>query len=386
MKSLVVVQNKETQFDAPLYALIHKSGVLPLKVIYTTPVLSGINVDDELGFSPGWDHIAKDSYPRRSLRQSGPFAIWQLAREIRREQPGLVVICGYFPRSQLLLAIFLRLLGQRIGLRSDNTLSHTTFHGLRGKLRRLGIGPIQRLFHTWHPVSEQAHTYIRTLSGVERPSYRFAYAVDNEWFHAQSNLSRQNRSWFLFNQRWPEDAFVVLGIMKWNHREDPLTLLHAFKVLYQSVPRARLVLVGDGPLREDVHEACSQFDGFIHRPGYVPYSQLPDWYGRADVFVHPAPDEPWGVSVTEALACGVPVIAAEGVGAASEIMQSNQSVLNQCVQVVPNGDHVALAKKLASLSHYPRDLQKLGKACQSIADRWHYRHTIEAFRNALERP
>ena len=157
----------------------------------------------------------------------------------------------------MLLVIFLRLLGQRIGLRSDNTLRHTTFHGLRGKFRRLGIGPIQRLFHTWHPVGEQAHTYIRVLSGVERPSYRFAYAVDNDWFAAQSSLSRKQRSLFLGEQRWPEDAFVVLGIMKWNQREDPLTLVIAFKKLQQLVPRARLVLVGDGPLRDEVFEACS---------------------------------------------------------------------------------------------------------------------------------
>ena len=38
------------------------------------------------------------------------------------------------------------------------------------------------------------------------------------------------------DQSWPDDAFVVLGIMKWNHREDPLTLVHAFKQLHQMVP------------------------------------------------------------------------------------------------------------------------------------------------------
>ena len=97
------------------------------------------------------------------------------------------------------------------------------------------------------------------------------------------------------------------------------------------------------------------------------------------MFVHPAPDEPWGVSVTEALASGVPVIAAEGVGAASEMMESNQ-----CVQVVANGDHATLAKKLVDLANYPRDLPSLSKACKSIADRWHYRHTIEAFQKAIE--
>ena len=115
------------------------------------------------------------------------------------------------------------------------------------------------------------------------------------------------------------------------------------------------------------------------------YSLLPDWYGRADVFVHPAPDEPWGVSVAEALACGVPVIAAEGVGAALEMMQSNQSVPSKCVQVFANGDYATLAMKLACLADYSRDIKNLSQACKSIADRWHYRHTIEAFQNALER-
>ena len=382
LPALIIVQNRETQFDAPLYDLIRRQNNLLLRVIYTTPADAGSTHDDELGFSPGWDHLADRHYSHHFLEHAGPLAILRLACTIRSQKPGLVLICGYFPRSQLLLAIFLRLLGQRIGLRSDNTLSHTTFHGFRGKLRRLGVGPIQRLFHTWHPVGEQALTYLRALSGVNRPSYRFAYAVDNDWFSAHSCLSRSHRSLFFREHTWPEDSFVVLGIMKWNQREDPLTLVKAFKQLHQLMPRARLLLVGDGPLRDEVHAACNQLEDCIHSPGYVPYSQLPDWYGRADVFVHPAPDEPWGVSVTEALACGVPVIAADGVGAAAEMMMDS----NHCVQVVANGDHASLAKKLAVLANNPNELQTLSSACKSIADRWHYRHTINAFQEALETP
>jgi glycosyltransferase involved in cell wall biosynthesis len=376
--SLVIVQNRETQFDAPLYALIHERGCFPLKVIYTTPPTPGGNRDEELGFSPSWDHLAGHSYPHSNLSRTGPLAIWRLARDIRRKRPGLVVICGYFPRSQLLLAVILRLLGQRIGLRSDNTLAHTTFHGLRGKFRRLGVGPIQRLFHTWHPVGDQALAYLRTLSGSDRPSYRFAYAVDNDWFAARSTQASHNRAQFLAAQGWPEDAFVVLGIMKWSPREDPLTLVEAFKQLHQRVPRARLVLVGDGPLRDAVHSACKPLDRCIHQPGYVSYSQLPDWYGRADVFVHPAPDEPWGVSVTEALACGVPVIAAEGVGAAAEMMDTSR-----CVRAVANGDQGTLAQEIAHLAAHPEELLMRRAACRSMADRWHYRNTISAFQQAL---
>ena len=376
---LVIVQNRETQFDAPLYALIHRESCLQLVVVYTTPAGPGLVEDPELGMSPSWDHLAEHYYPHRMLRHTGPLAIWQLAHDIHRQRPELVVICGYFPRSHLLLAVFLRMLGQRIGLRSDNTLHHTTFKGVRGTLRRLGVGGIQRLFHTWHPVGDQALSYLHTLSGSERSSYRFTYAVDNDWFAAQSTRARHNRAQFLQEQGWPRDAFVVLGIMKWTPREDPLTLVTAFWKLRERVSRARLSLVGDGPLRDAVNRACQSLENSVLCPGYAPYSQLPHWYGLSDVFVHPAPDEPWGVSVTEALACGVPVIAAEGVGAAHEALLSEA-----CGAIFPNADASALASTLESYVNNISARDQRESACRDAADRWHYRHTIKAFQQALQ--
>lgn len=376
---LVIVQNRETQFDAPLYNLIHQTASFPLKVIYTTPAGPKGHQDRELGFSPSWDHLSANSYPQHTLRHNGPLAIWRVARQLSSQQPALIVICGYFPRSQLLLAVMLRILGQRIGLRSDNTLAHTNFHGVRGRVRRICVGPIQRLFDTWHPVGEQALAYLRTLSGKNRPSYRFAYAVDNDWFAAQSTQARLNRSQFLEEQGWPHDAFVVLGIMKWTLREDPITLVTAFQQLHERVSRARLVLVGDGPLRDAVATACQAMGENVLRPGYVKYSQLPVWYGRANVFVHPAPDEPWGVSVTEALACGVPVIAAEGVGAAREVSRGNR-----CCVTFPNHDAKALKEALIKNSTEFKGSLPI-QDCKNIANRWHYKQTIKAFELAIDR-
>jgi glycosyltransferase involved in cell wall biosynthesis len=267
-------------------------------------------------------------------------------------------------------------MGQRIGLRSDNTLTHTALRGWRGRLRRVSVGWIQRLFHTWHPVGEQAHAYLRTLSGTERPSYRFAYAVDNDWLAQHAASARRQRSAFLAQNGWPQEAYVVLGIMKWNAREDPLTLVAAFRQLLLELPQARLILIGDGPLRPEVDAACHLLGNAVLCPGYVPYSQLPQWYGRADVFVHPAPDEPWGVSLTEALACGVPVLAAQGVGAAAEVLLSDA-----CGAVFPNGDSERLAAMLLERATSPVDQQ--AAACGAAAERWHYRHTIKAFQDCL---
>lgn len=373
---LVIIQNRETQFDAPLYSLIQRRNLMRLLLVYTDSTIDTSNRDLETGLSPQWDHLTSCAYPSRVLRHTSLLAIFRLALQLRREQPDLVLICGYYPYCHLLLALLLRFMGQRIGLRSDNTLTHTELRGWRGRLRRIRVGMIQRLFHTWHPVGQQALVYLRTLSGTDRPTYRFAYAVDNDWFASLSFNSRKERLHFLAEQQWPLDTFVVLGIMKWNSREDPLTLVDAFQKLMSCNANARLILIGDGPLREAVEATCLPLGDAVIRPGYVAYSQLPVWYGRADVFVHPAPDEPWGVSVTEALACGVPVLAAEGVGAGAEVLLSHQ-----CGGVFPNRDSDRLAEMLiqrsAGYSLHDR------AACRSAADLWHYRHTIMAFQAAL---
>jgi len=373
---LVIVQNRETQFDAPLYRSIASSAAYPLRVIYT----SGPNgADAELGFAPRWDHLANGSYDQWVLQGQSPLQAWRLARWICSLQPQLVIVAGYYPRFQLLLALLLRLRGQRIGLRSDNTLRHTHLIGWRGWWRRQTVGRIQRLFHSWHPVGHQALAYLRELSGTERPSYRFAYAVDNHWFASHSAVERSGRAQWVADRGWPADAFVVLGIMKWTDREDPLTLVRAFAQLQRSCSRARLLLVGDGPLQALVQQAITPIKALVDCPGYVAYSSLPQWYSYADVFVHPCPDEPWGVSVNEAMACGLPVLAAAGVGAGEELIEPGRNGLR-----FDNGDAATLARQLQHLAWQPDQVRAMGSAARQTVEAWGYQASMAQMLQALQ--
>lgn len=83
------------------------------------------------------------------------------------------------------------------------------------------------------------------------------------------------------------------------------TVVDAFKRLPEGLG-ARLVLIGDGPLRE---EFTALGHPRLHAPGYVrDRGELARWLASADLYVSGMADETFGVSIVEAQASGLPVI------------------------------------------------------------------------------
>ena len=68
---------------------------------------------------------------------------------------------------------------------------------------------------------------------------------------------------------------------------------------------ARKVVVGDGPQLEEYRRSFPD----VQFVGAVDHGSLPEYYGRADVFVFPSKTDTYGLVMLEALACGTPVAA-----------------------------------------------------------------------------
>lgn len=379
---LVIVQNHPTQFDEPLYAFIHQSSEIDLQVIYTkTGGKHDGMFDPEIGRAPDWDHIENGAYERRDLSRDDSRSPGTVAADIAAMNPDLVILCGYYPPLHARLARLLRKRGVRIGLRSDNTLEHSDFSGLKGLAKRLILPGWLRRYDTWHPVGSLARKYLETIAGVQKPTFLFPYSVDVDWFARISDEVLRRRSELRQELGLADTDFVILGILKWHEREDPLTLLRAFDRLHQNHPKARLILVGDGPLREEVHLVVARMKGAVVLPGYRAYSALPRFYTISDVFVHPAPDEPWGVSVQEAMACSVPVVVASGVGARVDLIEEGKTGF-----VFDNGNDRALTSLLARLLKTPGQTTQMGAHSVQKARDFDYRYSVSQFRAALERP
>jgi 1,2-diacylglycerol 3-alpha-glucosyltransferase len=62
-------------------------------------------------------------------------------------------------------------------------------------------------------------------------------------------------------------------------------------------------------------------EGSVFFPGFRQIEELPRFYAHAGAFIHPALEEPWGLVVNEAMACGLPVLSGNNVGAAAELVR-----------------------------------------------------------------
>lgn len=92
-------------------------------------------------------------------------------------------------------------------------------------------------------------------------------------------------------------------------------LIGAYAALPEAERRAvQLVLAGGkGWMFDEVArmiEQCGVADT-VHMPGFVADEELPLWYNAAETFVYPSMFEGWGLPVTEAMACGKPVIVSD---------------------------------------------------------------------------
>lgn len=123
---------------------------------------------------------------------------------------------------------------------------------------------------------------------------------------------------------------------------------------------ARLVLVGDGPLRESL-QALAQDAGVatkVHFAGEVSEDELVAWYHACDVFALPSVTraEAFGMVQVEAMACGKPVVSTNLPTGVPWVNRDGETGL-----VVSPGDVEALAGALARLAADPVLRGRLGE-------------------------
>lgn len=88
-------------------------------------------------------------------------------------------------------------------------------------------------------------------------------------------------------------------------------LIKNLKEIVKKIPKAKMIIVGDGPDMNDLMELSDKLklNKYIKFTGKVPWTDVPKYYQLADVFVTASTTETQGLTVIEAMAASKPVIA-----------------------------------------------------------------------------
>lgn len=119
------------------------------------------------------------------------------------------------------------------------------------------------------------------------------------------------------------DGKIVFLTVNFLHPRKRIDLfLRAFAEL--NMENAVALVVGSGPEGEALKGLARELgvEPQVRFTGFVPDEQLPAFYGASDVYVHTCKNESFGLSVLEASAAGLPVVAVDE-GGPREIVQKN---------------------------------------------------------------
>lgn len=145
----------------------------------------------------------------------------------------------------------------------------------------------------------------------------FHSGIDPDWLNQTINLGALKK----YNL---SPNFNILQVGQFTYEKNQLLTIDVFKKIKQKIPEAKLILIGDGPLREKIEEKIRNLklqESVILTSRLLPLNSplLAAFYQKADVLVFPSLIQSWGLVPFEALAFGTIPLVSEKCGSARVI-------------------------------------------------------------------
>ena len=128
----------------------------------------------------------------------------------------------------------------------------------------------------------------------------------------------------------------------------------------EQLPNTRLALVGDGPARADLERYYADLP--VKFMGYMRGERLSQAYASADIFVFPSRLETFGLVVIEAMAAGLPAVAAR-VGGVSDMMREGVNGYS-----FASGDRAMLLEGARKIASNRENMRWMGRQARAYAE------------------
>jgi L-malate glycosyltransferase len=186
----------------------------------------------------------------------------------------------------------------------------------------------------------------------------FPWGVDLQHFQPGRNFHlRKYLGW--------EENPVLLSLRSWELIYGVDVLIKGFAQAVQQEPSLRLLLLGDGSLREHIYALINEYnlEDKIHIAGQIPNQDLVHYYQAADLYLSCSFSDGSSVSLIEALACGLPGLVSDIPGNQEWITPGEQGWLFSTG--MPESLSATILSAIIQRSHW----QEMGRNARKTTER-----------------
>lgn len=234
------------------------------------------------------------------------------------------------------------------------------------------------------PFCRNCNLVIAPSKGMREVLYGFGVDVEVDVVPNGVNVKPfQNPSQVLDRNKFGFDTndIILIYVGRLGPEKNLPFLLRSFSGAVKAYENLALLIVGDGPERENLEDRVKHMgiDNSVHFTGLVPYEYLPNYFALADAFMTASVTEVHPLSIIEAMASGLPVLGIESPGVSDTVEDGVTGLLAQDV------DLAAFTAKMVRMVTDNELRQEMGKNSAEVANSYAIENTTEMMVERYER-
>jgi glycosyltransferase involved in cell wall biosynthesis len=383
-RKVVIIHNVPNPIRTPLFARVSDDPGIDLEVWFLAGSMPGRSWDESVNERFRWRilpgrHIGFQREDLITLYYNP-----SMFRELSHHRPDVLIIGGWDSPSCWMAAAWARfkdvpyivwsgsLPGQVAHGGTSSRAERARRQFGRSVARRLVKGAAGGLAY-----GSLSSSYLSDLGLKETRIWKAWNAVDEKQLSAQAQRLRSQRDDLRAGFGIPIEACVALFVGRLQPFKRAGDLVSAASRIGHPSRPLVLLIVGDGPQRGELERSAKLLGVDAVFAGELSYRSVLPAYAAADFLVLPSGDI-WGLVVNEALASGLPVIAASSVGSAADLLAPSGAGI-----VFPTGDVAALTGAMQRLLGDPKVLEDMSKLAPSALDGKGLEAASDAFIDAI---
>lgn len=203
--------------------------------------------------------------------------------------------------------------------------------------------------------------------------------VDALWYQRKVSKYKKDKKNYCKKLNIPPQNFIYVG--RFSPEKNILYLLKCFEKFLEEERKNDwgMILVGNGPQRKEIENFIKERKiKNIFLPGFIQKEELPFYYALADCFVLPSTSEPWGLVVSEAMACGLPVLVSNRCGCYPDIVHDGENGFS-----FDPFEEEELIEFMKNITQGKYNLESMGKASLKIIKEFTPDKSAKIIKNAI---